>query len=239
MTNNGILHAMRYRQKRFYCWSPEIAYSVGLMASDGCLQSDGRHLDLTSKDISQLENFAKALGRDFKVGTKNNGTNQQAYRIQFGDVAYYDFLMAVGLTPAKSKTMPALKIPDAFYCHFLRGLFDGDGSTYGYFDPRWPKSFLYYTAFTSASMDFLIYISINNQRLFQVKGQSIRQSSRAFSLVYGKADSHILYEFIYQDAGELYLPRKKLKLEDFVKQDNDATILRLQARVVKLVNTQP
>ena len=42
-------------------WNPGLAYAVGLLASDGSLSCDGRHIDLTSIDIDQLENFNKAL----------------------------------------------------------------------------------------------------------------------------------------------------------------------------------
>lgn len=31
-------------------WSPEIAYAVGLLTTDGSLSIDGRHIDFTSKD---------------------------------------------------------------------------------------------------------------------------------------------------------------------------------------------
>jgi hypothetical protein len=71
---------MRYAAKRIYTWSPGIAYTVGLMASDGCLQKNKRHLDLTSKYIEQLDNFSKALGREIKIGTKKSG-GVQYYRI--------------------------------------------------------------------------------------------------------------------------------------------------------------
>lgn len=64
---------MRYRPRYEYVWSDNIAYSVGLMASDGCLQSDNMHLDLTSIDIDQLQNFCTALGRNLRITNKFNG----------------------------------------------------------------------------------------------------------------------------------------------------------------------
>ena len=148
----GILITMRnipkrQKYKRKYKWSQNIAYSVGLMASDGCLQSDGRHLDITSKDIEQLLNFSKSIGRSLKICPKHR-YKSNAYRIQFSDVAYYDFLLKTGLTPGKSRTISTLKIPDKYYKDFLRGLFDGDGTTYGYYDKRWKNSFMYYIGFT-------------------------------------------------------------------------------------------
>ena len=46
-------------------WSPNFAYAIGLIATDGCLYKDGRHISLTSLDLEQLHNFNKAL--DIKV----------------------------------------------------------------------------------------------------------------------------------------------------------------------------
>ena len=52
---------MRYAKKKIYEWTPHIAYCVGLIASDGSLSNDGRHVDLTSLDYDQLLNFVKPL----------------------------------------------------------------------------------------------------------------------------------------------------------------------------------
>ncbi|HUD03410.1 MAG TPA: LAGLIDADG family homing endonuclease [Patescibacteria group bacterium] len=227
---------MRYRSKRQYIWSENIAYAVGLIASDGCLQSDGRHLDLTSADIEQLENFIKAIGRPLKITKKFNSSGQPASRVQFGDVAFYDFLLNAGITPRKSSTLQPTIIPDRYYADFLRGLFDGDGTCYGYNDPRWPTSFLFYTGFTSASKKFLEYICEKNYQLILLKGSSIRKSSRAYSLMYGKSDSYLLYKFLYYNSSVLCLNRKKQKLEGFMQKDLMVES-KLPARVVKSVNT--
>ena len=210
---------MRYRKKTEYSWSPQIAYSVGLIASDGCLSSDGRHIDLTSKDIDQLDNFQRAIGKSISVSEKSNGSKGKSLRIQFSDVAYYDFLLTVGLMPNKSKILPELHIPDEYYAHFLRGLFDGDGTTYAFHDPRWPVSYMYYIAYSSASRLFIEYISSTNIRLLDVKGASIRHAARAFSLVYAKADAHLLYSAMYKDSEDLFLIRKRKKLEGFVRMN--------------------
>ncbi len=216
---------MRYRQKHSYTWSNETAYAVGLMASDGCLLSDGRHLDLTSKDFSQLENFVEAISRDLPITSKKGNLDRQYYRVQFSDVAFYDFLLSVGLTPNKSKTIAELKVPDRYYGHFLRGFFDGDGSTYGYHDPRWPKSFLFYTAFSCASPRFLEYLHRTNKRLYNLERGSVRWSNHAYVLVYGKADSSKLYTAMYRNSGSLFLTRKRFKTEGFIKEAKNGRIL--------------
>jgi hypothetical protein len=220
--------SMRYAPKRFYEWSPAIAYTVGLITSDGCLQKNGRHIDLTSIDIEQLENFAKALGRSFLIGTKSSGANRTAYRIQFSDVAYYDFLLGTGLTPAKSKTMGPLLIPDQFYADFLRGLFDGDGTCNGYMDPRWKSSFMFYTRFCSASKPFIDFIATNNQKLITgLKGGTLGFKNGVYVLSYAKADSHALYKFMYHSEEHLRLTRKYAKLRAFVERDQADILNRL------------
>ena len=54
-------------------WSPNFAYAMGLLATDGCMYNDGRHFDLTSKDIEQLKNFMKCLNFRVKIGKKVSG----------------------------------------------------------------------------------------------------------------------------------------------------------------------
>lgn len=222
---------MRYKLRREYVWSDEIAYSVGLMASDGCLYKDGRHLCLVSNDIEQLVNFQKAIGREIGIKLHSAGKRltkyerKQAYRLQFSDVAYYDFLIMTGLTPNKSKNIGLLDIPDKYYGHFLRGLFDGDGTTYAYYDPRWPTSYLYYVGFVSASLMFIEYLTNTNKRLFSIEGGSVRKSKRSYGLFYGKKDGYKLYRAMYGGASQLSLTRKRTKLEGFILQANSGTIL--------------
>jgi hypothetical protein len=215
---------MRYSSKRYYAWSPSIAYCVGLITSDGCLSKDGRHLDLTSVDQDQLNNFCKAIGRDIYIAPKQNRSSTPAFHIQFSDVAFYDFLLSVGLTPAKSHTIGALDIPAKYYADFLRGLFDGDGTTYGYKDVRWKSSFMFYISFAGASRPFLEYIhQMNIQHVGTLHG-TIRLGTRAFSLTYAKNDSLKLAPFMYYRTGIPWLARKKDKLDGFINEHYDAIL---------------
>src|SRR3989344_5929092 len=125
-------------------WSPQFAYAIGLLATDGCLLNDGRHIDLTSKDREQLMNYKKCLAIDTKITSKHSSLGNRYLRVQFGDVLFYRFLLGIGFTPAKSKTMAHLAIPKKYFFDFLRGCFDGDGCFYSYWDPRWHSSFMYY-----------------------------------------------------------------------------------------------
>ena len=158
-------------------WSAELAYGIGLMASDGCLLSDGRHLAFVSKDLEQVENVRKCFGVIAKIHQKRSGRKEKSphyYHLQWGDKTLYTFFLSIGLTPRKSLTIGALKIPDKYFFDFLRGSCDGDGCFYSYFDSRWKNSFMFYLTFSSASLEHIIWLQTTIQRLCFAKGHMTR-----------------------------------------------------------------
>ena len=121
---------MRRPLRESVAWSPDIAYVVGLITTDGCLSPDRRHIDFTSNDRSQIENVKKCLGLKNRIVKKYSGFTKKfsSLHIQFGDVTLYRWLISIGLMPNKSKRIKSLKIPDKLFFDFLRGHMDGDGT---------------------------------------------------------------------------------------------------------------
>ena len=64
-------------------------YLVGLITSDGCLSSDGRHVDITAKDGEYLETIRKKAGLSCKVGIKNNSRGLEYSRLQISNIGFY------------------------------------------------------------------------------------------------------------------------------------------------------
>ncbi|MBI4088316.1 hypothetical protein HY418_02970 [Candidatus Kaiserbacteria bacterium] len=196
-------------------WSPRFAYAIGLLATDGCLSPPGHLIDLTSKEREQLENFRGCVGINFAITKKYSG-GREYLRIQFKNALFYDFLVSIGLTPAKSKTLGPIAIPDAYFFHFLRGVFDGDGSTYSYWDPRWKSSFMYYLSFTSASSAFIRWLRETISRRLSVHGHVTQAKRKAvcYQLRYAKADALKIFRRMYKVAPKgMYLSRKRLKIQ--------------------------
>ncbi len=211
----------RYRKKRIYTWSPDLAYCVGLLASDGSLSVDRRHIDFTSKDYALAETYRSIMCPHIKIGTKTDGRNGIAYRIQNGDVALYDFLLDIGLTPNKSKTLGPINIPKEYYADLLRGYFDGDGTSYAFWDKRWRSSYVYNMTFISASEKFLRWIQVQNSELIPISaGGFIKYSdtTRVFRLTYGKADTMKLFNYMYYRNDLPHLARKKQRLMSYFTQ---------------------
>lgn len=196
-------------------WTPELAYAVGLIATDGCLYNDGRHINFTSKDLQLINLFKKCLHLKNRVGIKKSGfaPDRMYYNLQFGNVSLYKFLLSIGLTSAKSKTMGAIKVPDEFFRDFLRGLFDGDGSFYSYFDKRWRSSFMFYLSFISASKAHLEWLRSSLQRMFGVHGHGINiPYGNVFQLKYAKGEAEKLLTAMYHSPTIACLERKRKKV---------------------------
>lgn len=84
-------------REREYEWSPELAYAVGLIATDGNLSPDGRHMTITSADEDLLE------------------TARTCLRVT----------VSIGLMTAKSLRLGPLAVCDEYFADFLRGCIDG------------------------------------------------------------------------------------------------------------------
>lgn len=210
---------MKPKRTKEIKWSPKIAYAVGLITTDGCLSIDGRHLDLTSKDIQLLETFKKCLGLRNKIGFKTSGFSKKRYpHIQFGDIVLYKWLLGLGLTPHKSKTIEKLKIPNKYFFDFLRGHFDGDGSCYGYWDPRWASSFMFYINFSSGSLFHLKWLRIKLKKFLKINGH-IKPGKRSWQLNYAKKESKVIIPKMYYRRSLPHLKRKYKKLESILRID--------------------
>ncbi len=196
-------------------WSAELAYAIGLIATDGCLYNDGRHLAFVSKDLQLIKSFKVCLGLKVKIAEKESGFKRgvYAYWVQFGDVIFYNFLLNIGLAPQKSKTLGAIKIPDEYFFDFLRGSFDGDGTFYSYWDKRWKSSFMFYLEFLSASKAHLEWIRIQCRRLLNVHGHMNEYlSAGVYHLKYAKKEAMNIIGKMYYKKGLPMLERKHKKV---------------------------
>ena len=125
---------MRYVRRRSVApleWSPRLAYAVGLIATDGCLVRDGRHIAFVTKDEDLMSSWLSCISHEqLRYSRSLSRTGTTIFRIQVSDVALYRFLLSIGLTPRKSLTLSRVDIPDEVFDDFVRGLLDGDGSIY-------------------------------------------------------------------------------------------------------------
>lgn len=215
-------------------WCEKLAYAIGLLTTDGCLYNDGRHIDFTSQDIQLIKTFRECLGITNKIGFKTSGYSaKKCPHIQFGDVIFYKWLLTIGITPHKSKTIGEIKIPDKYFFDFLRGHFDGDGCCYSYWDKRWRSSFMFYITFASASKKHIDWLRGKIKQFTGVNGfVSKTVKNDFFQLRYAKKESKILISRMYYQESIPCLGRKLKKLQKILKIDSKES----RADVAKLVS---
>lgn len=197
-------------------WSANLAYAVGLIASDGNLSKDGRHIIMTSKDMEIILNFQKCLDLKNKIGRKSRGTYpfKKYFYLQFSNKNFYNFLLDIGLTPAKSKTIGDLKIPNPYFPDFLRGMLDGDGNINIFKHPE-SKHPQLRVRFFSASPNFIEWLKASIRRYLEIEGFQ-RYNYGAIDLAYAKASSIKLLNFIYYNNFKYCLTRKYIKAKPFL-----------------------
>ncbi|MCX6789615.1 MAG: hypothetical protein NTZ42_03330 [Candidatus Gribaldobacteria bacterium] len=199
-------------------WSAKFSYAVGLMATDGNLSKDGRHMDMTSKDEEMILSFKECFGIKNKIGRKSRGGSKEKryFRIQFGDKNFYNFLLSIGFTPTKSKTLGRLMIPCEYFADFLRGCIDGDGNIRIAKHPESQYPQLRISLY-SASPLFLRWIKDEILKLVCPSGGWIGQDRNIEVLHYAKSDSIKLLNFIYYSRELFCLNRKYIIAEPFLR----------------------
>lgn len=209
-------------------WSAPIAYVVGLIVTDGNLSKDGRHLSLVSKDYNLLKVARDCLGIDNAIRPHKGGLGHDIYHLQWGDRNFYDWLLGIGLLPAKSLRLGRLTIPDDYLADFMRGCIDGDGTILAYTDRYNIYKGKSYSnerlliKLVSASQIFMEWLQQSIARVTGAQGALILAKTRypnyapLWILKYAKHESIRLLRWMYYAPEVPCLARKRAKALPFL-----------------------
>ncbi len=217
----------RQEEGKLISWNREMAYAVGLIATDGNLARGSRQITVTSKDVDLLETVRRCLQLKTPISASRSGAGKLCHRLQWRDSVLYEWLLTIGLTPAKSLTLGRLAVPDEHFADFVRGCIDGDGSIKTYTD-RYHVSknptYVYerlFVSLVSASQSFLEWVRASIARLNGVRGSlTVRTAGRPhplWCLKYAKRESIRLLRWMYYSRTVPCLARKQLRAEPFLQ----------------------
>ena len=209
----------QFDRPRPLTWTEELAYAVGLAATDGNLSRDRRHLTFDSKDPDLVELFLSCVGRPIRYGPRKTRTGGIAYRAAFSDVELYRWFLSIGLTPAKSLTLGGIDVPDAFLLPVVRGLLDGDGSVVNFVHAPTKRLYPNYTyerlaaQFNSASRAHVEWLRTRLEPALRTRGYvevtPPKPPRHEFNVLrYGKYASIELFKLLYPDETAPRLLRK-------------------------------
>lgn len=186
-------------------------YLAGLIATDGCLSKSGRHVILVAKDREFLEMIRGRCLITNKVCEHINGRGQLSHGINICGRSYWEALVGMGLTPAKSKTLGTLKVPDRVFLDFFRGVVDGDGSIRRWTHPgnggeQWSLRVF------SASPPFLEWLKTTLLRLVGIDGRIHQGHDGVWVLKYGKLAAQRVLRECYDEGVPALARKRKLAL---------------------------
>lgn len=201
----------------FKSWSPEMAYVLGVIYTDGnlspsCLRdpkakasSKTSRFSVSQKEPELLEKILVLMVSNAKLYfQKKRGIAGPLFYFHINNDAIYDDLLRLGLKPNKSLSLTFPEIPQAYTRHFIRGCWDGDGSV-GFYKNNPAKGF---ASFVSGSKSFiegiiseLVNLGLPERRLYRQR--------RSFYFRYTGSSCAKLYHILYDDVPEsMYLKRK-------------------------------
>lgn len=226
--------------------SQDKAYFLGFLYADGYNFNKGKSkyisIRLQPQDIDVLEKFQKFVESNYKIITiKYYQTRDKKHReccsLQLNSKQISNDLALLGCGQNKSKTLtfPNKQIlPKKFVSHFIRGLFDGDGSVWEgkkkvmsvkddyHNDGRRRNKIVHNVKFSFTGTTNIIkklrYIFVKELGFNEVKINTSKNIDNCVQLEYsGKRQMEKFYNFIYKDA-IVFMDRKKEKFDSIIKE---------------------
>lgn len=174
--------------------TPDKAWLLGLIYSDGNLASRGAHISLVSKDYDLLGQVNRIMGGKLNIRHRKGVST---YEIVISSQRLCSELVKIGLHPRKSLTITFPTLPEDALPHFVRGLIDGDGCWYLDKSRQACLNFTY----TSGSGEFVE--SLRSHLISQAGVSSnthtiVSQKRRKSELKHRHSDSVKIGEWVYR-----------------------------------------
>lgn len=191
--------------------TPQSAYVLGWIYSDGMLRKNRYQFKISSNDVESIKLLKRLMESSHKIYKYLRKDRKfPNYSLVIDSKSLYKQLLNWGLVPNKSKiiTMPFLK---KYMQFFLRGYFEGDGSVWIENMPNKLRTKFYKRiriSFTSGSKIFLEELNNLLAKRLSLRVYKVRINHTAFSLDYASKDALKILNFLYTDNSDMSMPRK-------------------------------
>lgn len=211
------------RKDYFRFETPSMFYDLGYILADGNVYKDVLKLKCAREDEEIILGLRERLGSAHKI--------DRGQAVRKGTICYYTQikiyapsivtdLFHLGVYPNKSNVGFELPtIPDEYFCHFVRGFFDGDGgvSSSKQLNPASIDSQKFYILGPHKFLgDLANRISIMCGTI--IPTISLKKNL-LWTMKWGSQEDLIkLRDFIYPEGTYPFLQRKRIKLDSFIKR---------------------
>lgn len=226
---NGIVMQKHYWDRDFFTkWTPEMAWVLGVIYTDGCLcDLDCGCLSVSQKYPELLLKILALMGCNAPIHKNTHGKDKKGkqlyiHRFQTGNRELFEQMITFGVMPRKSLILQFPEMPQDCVRHFIRGCWDGDGSVY-WRTPKGRKTPIIVASFVSGSYDFIESIrdELRKVGLFKDLDRSYihpgGRDKNAYNIrVSGRYQCWMLFRYFYEGVPKSqYLLRKYLKFRNF------------------------
>lgn len=192
----------------FSKWNENSAYLLGLLEADGYIADDKRiAYSAAEKDQQLVVDTHKLLDTDVKI-TCSDWKGFKKYRWTVTSPQMVEDIKKVNF---RQGAIP--KIPKKYLHHWLRGLFDGDGSI---FPDKQTKSYKTNIVFSNKELAIQVKEYLNNKGIVVKSVYKKTSSDRCWYFNLTAKQSHKLGKLMYKNAN-IYLKRKKDRFEELNK----------------------
>lgn len=197
----------------FKTWTPESAWVYGWILGDGNITNINQlRITLARSDEELL----------YKIRTLMN-SNHPVVQYDRWDKRYLKYYYSSTIVFCSKILVDDLKqlsiydVPECYFNQFLRGFFEAEGHV-GWNKRENQNGGLLRTIFTQNNYDMLDFIYFTLKELGVVYGGSIYQTTNTWQLNFSRSDSSLLYHYMYDDCGNMFLERKKDKFEELIRR---------------------
>lgn len=189
------------------------AYFLGFILADGCNTRRGLKITIQEDDADVLELFKKDINFTgfIKYGIKKEGNRKNQANFYIGSMQLSRDLEIIGIPPKKTLVAKFPDIPEEFYSHLIRGIFDGDG--YVGIDKR-SNNLRFSITGTLTLLEKITEILRKecNLGILKYNNQKDRNPIIKSFEYSGNNNCRKIYDYLYKDA-EVFMKRKKEKFE--------------------------
>ena len=127
---------------------PEVIYTIGFLYADGCNSDEYVRMSLEEGDVEILKRINSNMCNEKDVQFEDKSdkhdfgyTYKNQYKLEIRNKRISKVLSILGVVRNKSLILTFPKwLHPSMYSHFIRGVYDGDGSLYRYFNNNKPRN---------------------------------------------------------------------------------------------------
>lgn len=213
--------------------TPEKAYWLGFIYADGFItkRTNGNPVfGLTLGEKEPLENLNKCLESNKPIGEykKVNSYSDKSieYKLAFNSSKMVEDLERWGVVENKTfKLQFPTFLSESLIPHFVRGYFDGDGSVFLHIQKVNNKEYVMLGVQFAGIEQFLRQLATHINAENKVYRDNRKQTDCWKIQLQSNIECLKLYHYMYKDANNLFLSRKKNKFDDFIKDRGSTTTI--------------